>query len=513
MRQMKKSTLFTITLLTALSILLGAVSCASGGSDETTPAQNAGTEAGEPTAEVTEAVDTDWSIDLGKMNFGGEKVNMLVIGMEPSDDEFTAAEINGGLVNDAVYTRNSLVEEDLGVEFVFTLSSKSDVNDVGNRVRNDVKTGLYEFDIVTIPGYTHTAYALEGDFVNLLRVNNLNLDKHYWTQGFNVIMSNGRRQYVASGAYSLSMIRYMYITLYNKTAMSARGLPDLYEFASAGKWTVGKQLELIKGLYDDANGDLKRDDKDFYGFVSGTYTSVDPYWVGFDMPVLAVDKSTGEFSIVLSESKLTGILDVIRNLIIDNPDTWNRGSGLGAVDGSDAVIALKIFSEENCAMTTAMIYSIEKSLTSSGFSGDYGIVPMPKYDEDQEEYRTHVQDKLSLMAIVSNSPEEKRDMLGAVMEDTAYRSRTEVFPAYYESALSYRYLQNAESKEMLDLVYNSIRIEGTFIYSASFAFLGQLRTLATLSGTSSGASQIRTGLNNLNKKLKSFNEAMAKLTD
>ena len=510
---MKRFISLLLALTAALSVVLASASCAKSetGTDQTTASAVAETTPDEETtAAVT--VDTDWSYDLPVLNYDGETIKFLVEGQSFAADEFAAEDINGQLVNDAVYNRNLAVESELGVNFEFKVASSTDVYAVGNTIRTSVKGGSYLYDIVTMPGYTHTSYALEGDFCNLLRIDTLDLDKHYWTQGFNLIMSNGSRQYVASGAFSLSMIRNMYITLYNKSALESRNLPDLYTLAVNKEWTVGKQMEIIRDTYDDLNGDSRRDDGDFYGFVSGTNTSVDPYWVGFNLPILQVDKSTGIFSIDVNTDKMADILTVIRTLIINNPDTWNKGSSGGDVDGAYSTKALEMFSEDKCIMTTAMIYGIESVLTSSGFTGDYGIVPIPMYDADQDEYRTHVQDQLSVMAVVSNTPEENREMLGAVMQNIAYRSYVSVFPAYYDSALSYRYLQNAESKEMLDLIYNSIRIEGCFIYSSSFAFLGQLRSMASNSGSAPG-SIVRSGTSSLKKKLADFNEAMAKMKD
>ena len=510
---MKRILCLALTLILSASAILATASCASqggnGGDDTTVPVATV-----PDTADVTSEViteDPNWSYDLPTLNYGGETVRFLVLGQSFAADEFKADDINGQLVNDAVYERNARIESELGVRFEIDLASSTDVYAVGNSVRTSVKTGSYYYDIVSLPSYTHTAYCLEGDFVNLLGVDNLNLDKHYWTQGFNEIMSNGKRQYIASGAFSVSMIRNMYITLYSKNELASRNLPDLYTLAVNKEWTVGKQLEIIKGVYDDSNGNQIRDNEDFYGFVSGTNTSIDPYWVGWKLPILSVDRSTGVFDIDVDTDRMIGILSTIRQLIINNPDTWNKGSS-GGEDGAYITTGLEMFSEGHCAMTTTLIYGIESVLTSSGYDGEYGIVPIPMYDADQDGYHTHVQDQMSVLAIVSNAPEENRGMLGAVMETISYRSYQSVFPAYYDSALSYRYLQNPESKTMLDMIYNSIKIEGCFIYSASFAFLGQLRTMGS-NAVSSPAQLVNNAIRGLGKKLNDFNDAYGKLKD
>jgi hypothetical protein len=57
-----------------------------------------------------------------------------------------------------------------------------------------------------------------------------------------------------------------------------------------------------------------------------------------------------------------------------------------------------------------------------------------------------------------------------------------VVDAYYSTALSYRYLQNPESVDMLALIYEGIRYEIGIMYSGnvlSTGFTTMLRNIAT----------------------------------
>ena len=104
--------------------------------------------------------DPAWSYDLAPVNYNGTKIRMLVEGQEFAADEFAAVEINGNAVNDAVYTRNSRIEKELGVKFEFTVASSSSVYDVGDKIKALCASGDDVYDLVTFPGYTHTSYAL-----------------------------------------------------------------------------------------------------------------------------------------------------------------------------------------------------------------------------------------------------------------------------------------------------------------------------------------------------------------
>ena len=463
----------------------------------------------ETTAPAETTADPSYIADIpADLDFGGKTINILATAQAFSKDEFDAQSMNGSVVNDAVYERNLAVEDALGVRLNVILADPSSVYKAGDAVRNAVATGDKAYDLATMPGYTHTSYVLEGDFYDLMSVENLDLDKLYWTQGFNQIMCNGTRQYVASGAYSISMYRNMYITLYNKPVFQANGLEDLYDLVKADKWTFTKQTEMVANLYNDLNGNSERDASDFYGFVTGANTSVDPYWVGFNMPILSL--TDGVYAIDYDTEKLIDIVTNVQNMLFRNEGVYCVGKS-GTEDGSDKTVIISQFAAGNAAMCTTMIFQIENYLTPNNFEPEYGIAPIPKYDDNQEDYYTHVQDQLTVMGIVATVSQDDLPMMGAVMETIAEQSYKHVFPAYYENALSYKYLQNPQSVEMLDLIYHSIKVEGTFIYSSKFAMLGQLRTIV-----SNDNNRISSVLKGYNRKWSSgateLNEGLEKLS-
>lgn len=504
----KRSFALLFALLMAVSVVLSSCAKPAGNDDETTPAATNDSTAPTVDTEPVETVDMNYVAELPEgLNYGNKEVSILATNQTFSVDEFHTLGTNGNIVNDAVYKRNMAVEDMLGIKLKVTLSPSTGVYSVGDTIRTAVNSGDAIYDITTMPGYVHTTYILEGNFYNLKDIGNLDLTKYYWTQGFNDIMSNGTKQYVASGAYSLSMYRNMYITLYNKDIFASRGLEDLYELTLNGKWTISKLSEMTKDIYMDLNGDSRRDAGDMYGYVGGGSTSTDPFWVALGMRFLNLEN--GEYVFSTNTEKMVDIVDKMQELLFKNEGTHKVGLA-GAGDGAYDTDIISIFSESRTAICTTMVFQLESYLMSSAFTDSYGIAPMPKYDEAQENYYTHIQDQLTVMSAVATTKEEDLPMIGAVMEAISAESYKHVYNAYYETALSYRYLQNDESVVMLNLIYRSIRIEGAFIYSSKYAMLGKMRTVIS-SGTNTLMSTYK-----MNKKLwdvetKKLNEQIDKL--
>ena len=97
-----------------------------------------------------------------------------------------------------------------------------------------------------------------------------------------------------------------------------------------------------------------------------------------------------------------------------------------------------------------------------------GIAPLPKLTVEQSAYHTYIQDGVSCYGIsAAIADDDSLDMLGAVLEALAYYSFTTVRPAYYDSALSLRFMQDPESRYILDMMFETFSFD--YCYSTGLA--------------------------------------------
>ncbi|MBO4791403.1 MAG: hypothetical protein J5592_03875 [Clostridia bacterium] len=470
---MKRLTAPAAWLLLSLMLLGAFAAC--GDNNKKPPEPGSETLPDSKTEAIAES-DVTTEFKLAPLDFNGETVSMLVTNRDASKDEFLAEGVNGAAINDAVYNRNVRVEQMLGVKLDVVLCPETTDAAVNNTVAAIVQSGIHSYDIVTAPSYTQVNAVAEGHFSDLSGIPNLDLSQPYWVSGYNDIMNLNGRQYTCLGAYSISMIRMMNVIVYNKNLFEDKHIEDLYEIAKAGDWTLDKQIEIIQDTYEDSSGDSQRGDNDFYGFIAGGLVTLDPYLISSDVHILGFNASEGAYEFVYDKDKFISVVEKVHQLISKNPNTWSVGD-TSAVDTAFTPNKMNLFAELRGLMVGATVYQIESVLTPSGFEGDYGIVPQPKYNKDQENYRTYVQDQMTVMAVVSTIPDDRLEMVGATMEGIAYESQETVFPAYYETSLSYRFLKNPESKYMIDLIYSNISLETAILYSPIFGMITTLRTM------------------------------------
>lgn len=387
-----------------------------------------------------------------QMHFDDRKVTMICREMEGVRDEFNAGKDSRGVIPEAVYGRNSVTEEHLHISLEITMLADNSANShatIARKVEQEILGGLCSYQIVTAPNYTLAPGTLEGYYLDFNRLPWMDTEKYYWSQGYNEVASVGTAQYTATGMAALSLYRFMYVTVYNNRVFEANGLENLFDAVNENRWTMDYQFELANGLYADLNNIGERDADDAYGFLSGARTSVDSYWVSSRSWVIGKDDDN-YYTYTANAERLSGMVDRILKLYYQCDGSYIIPFGQDNPDNAEIV---KVFSRGNTAMANMKIYAIENGLQNLDF--EFSIVPLPKYDENQQAYYTNVQDQVTVLAIPRTVDIADREMIGAVTESLAYEGYRHIYPAYFESTLPYRYLKNPQSAEMLRLIYES----------------------------------------------------------
>ncbi len=444
-----------LCLLLAGLMLISTVACAQTTEDPTdgTDAANSQTT---PVSEA-ETADQNYVCDLpDDLDFGNSVVNVLYRKATGSDDELIPNEA-GGIVAESVHARNVAVEEQLKIKFEYY--DQPDGSAIANAQKKDIQSGQGDYEIVANPTYCAVLPIMEGNYVNLTALDNIDTSKHYWTQGYNdmVTFTDAQMQFLASGPIAITMFRYMYLTLYNKKLFQDYKLDDLYEVVKEGKWTLDYQYSILNGKYNEMDGDGKPTKEDFFGFVTGDTISVDPYMVASGIQMINKDAETGElrYNTEALES-LVELCDKVQKIYNDQ-STWVYKSA--TYDDVQHNFIISHFNNERALMATTLFLQMELNFNDLA-ALTYGIAPMPKFTEQQENYGSYVQDQVTsfgISAVVGDR--DRQEQMAAVLEAMAYHSYRLVRPAYYETALSDRYMQDPQSSEVLDMIFDTMQFD------------------------------------------------------
>ena len=457
---MKKSTRLLSAILAALMLAGSLASCSTGENPDDTRAPD------DTNAAVTEA-DTELTDNLpADLDYGEDEVTIISRYKQGwTDCEIAVDGVKGEPVNDAVFERNKAVEERLNIKINSIEDDASSEAAVVNRVALAVKAGTAEYDIMAAACYTTLPATLNGTFINLLsqECEYLELDQPWWTQGFNEAIEYQGAQYAALGSMLLSMYRFGFVTVFNKDLFTDASQAFPYEYVQNGTWTLDKQASLVPLFYRD-NGDGVRDTTDTYGFASSTYTNIDAYWSACQLDIVKKDEE-GDFQLVMDLERVHSAVDKIIHLF-HNTDggTYNKK------DGNDDQIwstLRQMFSDGNAAMASFRFMELENSVMRNMIQ-EYGVVPMPKYDELQDGHYTMLHDQFTVVAIPSTVTGKRLTQMSAVLEAMSSTSYRIVKPVYYEDTLRTKIAQDPTAAEMMDIITDNVYIDAGILYVSTF---------------------------------------------
>ena len=374
----------------------------------------------------------------------------------PAAIEFFTEEMNGELVNDAVYQRNLQVEERLAVslEYILEPGAYSDRNNWANTVVNSVQAGDSAYDITAGYSMAGATLAFRNVLINLNDLQYLNFNKPWWPDSLQKEATCAGKLYFCSGDISTYMIYYLYGTYVNKQMIEDHRLENPYDLVREGTWTFDKMLEMSTGIYQDVNGDGTKDVGDIYGL--GTHsTYVDPFYFGVGLRT--TEKDADDIPVIaesMGGEKAHWLLETLVSFFNTN-DGWLENTDYANSDG--------MFKEGRALFcTNEFLYAAVKI---RDVDIEYGIVPLPKYSAEQEEYYTVMSFPYSLYGVPVDARDP--DMSSAVMECLASESYRTVTPALFETGLKVKYAQDDEAAQMFDLIRSSVVFDFGRVFNES----------------------------------------------
>lgn len=439
-----------ISFLLVLAMLLTtAFSCGSAENSTDTTAQSTDT----TTAETTESVES--LLGFPSEDNGGKTFTMLI--NSTKSFEYVADEITGDVVNDAVYEKQKAVEDYLGITFEFVQEDGNwNTRDIfNNLIIQDVMSGTGDYDLVQGITSCTMPISVEGYFLEGKSLPYVQFDKPWWVADMYDRFSVAGKLYGFIGDASLSLYKDMTVIFFNKRIWDEYNAPNPYDLVRNNEWTLDKFIEVCSGMERDLNGDgkieMNTDQLTYlYEFVpSGTFQT------SLQLDVVTLDENGTPQYLGLTEK----FVDAFNKM-----QSFLKQDGIAGASSIDdqSFKSMMAFSEGNVATMCNFLYSTEYL---RDMVDDYGIVPMPKYDSNQEKYITQLGTSTAMLfvPITTNDVE----LTSKVMEALAYYTSELVVPKYYEVALKDKYARDSDIAEMLDIIRDGASFDFLFLYGTT----------------------------------------------
>lgn len=390
--------------------------------------------------DTTEAVAPADEYTYEKYDLGGRDFNILSSTYPYGFYETIDLEsMTGETIDDEVYRRNRKVEDMFNMKLKVTEVVGKESCEL---VMKSVQAGEDAYDVATIPFDNSSAPILSQNcLLNLNDIADFQFDKPWWNKQLNdrLVIGSEKKLTAVFSDVSLSNFEGSYVAFINIGMAEDLGLDIPYDIVREGKWTLDKMSEYMKAganLNGDSSFKYSVDGNARYGLTAGL--TFDHAVIVGSMDFFTVEED-GSVNIAANSDKF------VSNVLKLSDIVANQGEVLYRYNSENDNYE-KVFRDERALM---MVGELKAASTMRASDFDYGLLPIPKFDEFQSDYRTVVgYGFLFCIPIVCDTPNES----AAVIDAMTYYTYKDVMPLFYNERISQKALRDDDSIEMLALI-------------------------------------------------------------
>lgn len=344
----------------------------------------------------------------------------------------------GEIVSAAMYKRNSLIEQKLECKLT---EVNYDSGTIVGSVDDSRYSGTDDYHLVNVIGNLIYTMANDGLLYNLNVLDYVDLTQPWWTQGSVEGYSLNNLLYYCSSDLTICDDEATCIVMYNSTVASDYKLesPDkMYDIVDKGKWTWEKFFSSAKKVGSGGdNGDGVLSDGDMFGCIVCDWS-----YIGM---MIAADcrfsEKTEEDGLRISfgDKKFVDVMDKLVSY------TKSKRTFLSTL--YDGKFEQDHFGTNHALMIMQVVAHIRNARETED---NFGVLPMPKYDESQEYYRSYT-NRVPYLGVPCTITEPEK--VGAILEELTALSKKEVIPEYLNRSIGEKFMRDEGSKRMINHIF------------------------------------------------------------
>ena len=292
------------------------------------------------------------------------------------------------------------------VEFLYNCKIELEVvspSELFNKLQPEVLSGGAYADIICTTQWAFGQLMGAGLMADLNDLKNVNWDNPWWNQNIRQMSTVRDATYAANGSFIFDAAQ-TWVFYYNETIWDELQLPDPYELVNSGKWTVDKMREYCKKAMRDNDQSGKVDSKDDrWGVVAPGGDFCRAFFLGLGGHYFDTNEE-GRVVLGCNNQKAYDIVEKMANIM-------QKDKSVCTLKFENMAEYVTSFSQGH-ALFFGYMPGIEGL---KDMEDDWGVMPLPKLDESQENYMSGV-DHNSTVCGVTNTNDANYEEVGILME-------------------------------------------------------------------------------------------------
>ena len=353
--------------------------------------------------------------------------------------DFVQCEDTSNSLELAIYERDGKIKTHLGVTLKYNLVGLSNMRDVAaafNKLKNNHASGddayqLYLTDASAAVLVLATQYYVS----DLQTFEDINLNADYWNKEVMEELEYKSKLYYGVSDY---MIANPNVVFFNKTMQKIYKVNNPYDMVRNGSWTLENMITESKKVNDEGDKATKN-----LGFACGDNWHFVSLLDSCDVKIV---KDAGDgyqmLDLQVSNARYNNVYNMLKNLFGSSSTLIYKEKITGIADDDKSITSGRVL------FTFA---PLNEAIDYRASSVDFGVLPYPKYDTTEKEYRSF--NWSGFMCVPSTAKDKK--LIGQVLESLSYFSSADnsnIRNAYYQQLLA----ASPDDNQMIQIIYNNI---------------------------------------------------------
>ncbi len=374
-------------------------------------------------------------------------------------------------INDAAYTRDRRIEEALEVKL--EVRSYGHYPESYQALSTAVSSGDSDIDFCVMRSAIFTT-AITNDLLLDLDQEELvwfDPGKSWWDGNSYDALSIADVHYGVTGDFTTADDLTYWCVYFNKGLRADLSLDNPYELVKNDEWTYDRMFEMASRAAMDLDGVDGMTDSDRWG-VSMIRDILGGALNTAGINIVQKDENDLPYLSFATEANITKMQHLLELFYNDEYVYCFANRPAGTKD------EISIFTGGNTLFTIGGVYYGPQMRDSDT---EFGMLPMPKYDESQE----YISATSPLFLSILCTPKTNKDnaeLKGAFMELYSYLGSELVIPEFYDRLLKWKVASDDESREMMDYIFGNTAydIGGLFNFGdISFLIIDMMYTKNT----------------------------------
>ena len=389
-------------------------------------------------------------------------------------------------LDEVIALRNEAVSERLDIVVEYQSLASSTYTDCFNNftsaIKEDVDTGAHNYDIVANHAYASASIAIR-DYLTDLTDGRIFpyffFELPCWNQSIVNNTTLNSKLYYVTGDLNLSTFDNATVVFLNKDMYDAKKTnldpEDLQELAISGAWDY-EDLYRWTTVFEDNNGETGAQHDDFYAISAGLNSvSVDALSYAWELDYVKTNYDGTHSYNIVGNQKIENAVTKAKNLLDGSISAGvNNANNTGACSLGGYSEPITHFASNKS------IFAIDKLYASDAdndiiraMDAEFRILPMPKYNEAQENYKTTAHDSYTLISVLNHSESSvptKGDEISAYIQYSYEESYTNIRGFYINKVITPKYFGidgNVQERERLlvNMILDGIELDIVSVYA------------------------------------------------